>query len=516
MNGAVQDCVDISSIEAGVARFGRGRYGHGVAILDIFAADASLATADETTQEEVLAGRAQFLNAQTAPFQVLVRAEPVDLDGHTRRVQGRVAHLPEPLANVARDYVAFLAALAQQRTLLERHCMVVLPDTTNAASTLWERCVSSLARLRKRQERPPGEQPDSVSAELARRLTARCDLVGRHLARSGLRTQRLDNRELAELLRRCWSADLARVQRLRAELSAYTSVFVSGRQSGRSQSGKPVRSVDTNDDSERAQESDDDSRLFALGRRSLSDLIGPDSFDVRADHIRLDGQYARVLAITGYPRLVTPGWLSVLVETDLPIEVSVHVRPLASADMVRALSLQVARLQSSRLAQLRGERVADPEREIALEDAERLRERLQRGEERLFAVSIYLLLRARTRKDLDGLTRRVEEQLDALLAHSRRALWEQRQGFESCLPTARDALLIARNMDTNALAASLPFVGPSLAMESGMLFGVATQTQAPVILDPFDQSLDNANLVVVAPAGAGKSFTVNSWPFGNW
>ena len=35
-----------------------------------------------------------------------------------------------------------------------------------------------------------------------------------------------------------------------------------------------------------------------------------------------------------------------------------------------------------------------------------------------------------------------------------------------------------------------------------------TQTQAPVILDPFDQSLDNANLVVVAPAGAGKSFTV--------
>jgi hypothetical protein len=293
-----------------------------------------------------------------------------------------------------------------------------------------------------------------------------------------LRIQRLDSRELAELLRRCWSADLARVQRLRAELSAYTSVFVGGRHSGRSQSGKPVRWVDRNDDAETAREPEDDVQLFALGRRSLSDLIGPDSFEVRADHIRLDGQYARVLAITGYPRLVTPGWLSLLVETDLPIEVSVHVRPLASADMVRALSVQVARLQSSRLAQLRGERVADPEREIALEDAEQLRERLQRGEERLFAVSVYLLLRSRTRKDLDGLTRRVEEQLDALLAHSRRALWEQRQGFESCLPTARDALLVARNMDTNALAASLPFVGPSLAMESGMLFGVATQTQA--------------------------------------
>jgi hypothetical protein len=210
-----------------------------------------------------------------------------------------------------------------------------------------------------------------------------------------LRTHRLDSRGIAELLRRCWSPDLARVQRLRDELGAYTSLFVGGRQAVRSAPPTKQTSLDGLDDAEPDPESDDDNRLFAIGRRSLADLIAPDSFEVRADHLRLDGQYARVIAITGYPRLVTPGWLGVLVESDLPIEVSVHVRPLASADMVRALSVQVARLQSSRLAQLRGERVADPEREIALEDAERLRERLQRGEERLFAVSVYLLLRAR-------------------------------------------------------------------------------------------------------------------------
>jgi len=174
--------------------------------------------------------------------------------------------------------------------------------------------------------------------------------------------------------------------------------------------------------------------------------------------------------------------------------------------MVRALGVQIARLQSSRLAAMRGERIADPEREIALEDAERLRERLQRGEERLFAVSLYFLLRAKALGELDELTRRVEEQLDALLAHSRRALWEQERGFRSCLPEARDQLLVPRNLDTSALAATLPFVGPSLAMESGMLVGLARTGQTPVLLDPFDRSLDNANTVVVAPAGAGKSF----------
>src|SRR5205823_12691138 len=155
---------------------------------------------------------------------------------------------------------------------------------------------------------------------------------------------------------------------------------------------------------------------------------------------------------------------------------------------------------------MRGERISDPEREIALEDAERLRERLQRGEARLFAVSLYLLLRSRSLRELDELTRRVEEQLDALLAHSRRALWEQERGFRSCLPEARDQLNVPRNLDTSALAATLPFVGPSLAMESGMLVGLARTSQMPVLPDPFARSLDNANLAVVAPAGAGKSF----------
>jgi len=56
---------------------------------------------------------AQFLNAQTAPFQVLVRAEPVDLDSHVRRARSRAESLAEPLASVARDYATFIETLAR-------------------------------------------------------------------------------------------------------------------------------------------------------------------------------------------------------------------------------------------------------------------------------------------------------------------------------------------------------------------------------------------------------------------
>src|SRR6266581_7303365 len=102
MTAAVQARIDLVALEGGVARFGSGPASHSVAVLDVIGADAALASADDTTQDELLAGRAQFLNAQTAPFQVLVRAERVDLEGHIRRIQDRVRHLGEPLADVAR------------------------------------------------------------------------------------------------------------------------------------------------------------------------------------------------------------------------------------------------------------------------------------------------------------------------------------------------------------------------------------------------------------------------------
>ncbi len=507
MSAALQERLDLLAIEGGVASFGSRRSAHAVALLDVVGAEAALASADDATQEELLAGRAQFLNAQITPFQVLVRAEPVDLEGHVRRVQARATGLPEALRAIALDYVGFLQTLGHQRTLLERHCYLVLPDRRPQIPvvSLWRRLRGLLGRLLRRGARTESieDDPAAISASVARRLQAQTDLVARQLDRSGLRTRRLDSQQIAELLHRCWSPELARIQRLRAELASYTTLVVSSTR--RARSGSP-NSESTTKPPVSFSSADDDERLFALGTRTLADLIAPSGCEFRTDQLRLDGQYARVLVVTAYPRLVTPGWLSLLVETDLPIEVSMHVRPLASADMVRSLGVQIARLQASRLAALRGERIADPEREIALEDAERLRERLQRGEERLFAVSLYILLRAKSSSELDDLSRRVEEQLDALLAQSRRALWEQERGLRSCLPEARDQLVVPRNLDTSALAATLPFVGPSLAMENGMLVGVARTTQTPVVLDPFDRSLDNANLAVIAPAGSGKSF----------
>ncbi len=251
-----------------------------------------------------------------------------------------------------------------------------------------------------------------------------------------------------------------------------------------------------------------DERRFARGTRSLADLVAPAAVEIARDHVRLEYQYARVLAVTGYPRSVGPGWLAPLIEFEHPIELSIHIHPLETASVVKLLSHKLVQLQSSRLVDLRGGRLADPEREVAFEDAERLRDALQRGEERVFSVSVYLLLRAASPRALDDLTRRVESTLDGMLAHSRVAILEQERGFQACLPHARDDLLVYRNLDTSSLVTMFPFSSSTLSMERGVLYGVATRSQTPVIVDPFDSTLENANLAVFAVAGAGKSFFV--------
>src|SRR5947209_18121451 len=241
-----------------------------------------------------------------------------------------------------------------------------------------------------------------------------------------------------------------------------------------------------------------DGRRFAEGTRSVADLIAPAAVEIRRDHLRLDRQLVRTLVITGYPRTVSPGWLSPLIDFEEPIEISLHLYPLETAHMVSTLSHKMVQLHSSRMLAARGGRLPDPEREVAFEDAERLRDALQRGEERIFSVGLYVLLRADSVATLDGLTRKVELTLNSMLAYSRVAYLEQDTGFQSCLPQGADRLLRYRNLDTSSLATMFPFSSSSLTMPRGVLYGIAKHNHSPVIVDPFDESLENANMVIFA------------------
>ncbi|KKT97151.1 MAG: Type IV secretory pathway VirB4 component-like protein, partial [Microgenomates group bacterium GW2011_GWB1_45_17] len=65
---------------------------------------------------------------------------------------------------------------------------------------------------------------------------------------------------------------------------------------------------------------------------------------------------------------------------------------------------------------------------------------------------------------------------------------------------------VTRNMDTTSLATTFPFTSSELSSNEGVLYGLNEHNGSLVIFDRF--SLENANSVVFAKAGAGKSYMV--------
>ena len=247
-------------------------------------------------------------------------------------------------------------------------------------------------------------------------------------------------------------------------------------------------------------------RRFAAGERSTVDLVAPAAIEERRDHLRVDEQLSGVLALSDYPRHVSPNWLGRLIDADEPLDLSLHLEPLDSGDAVRSLTQRLVELQSSRLLDAKGGRIASVEREVAYEDVERLRDALERGDERVFSAGLYLRLHGRSASELERSTARVEGTLGGIMAGARPALYEMLPGLRSCLPAGQDHLGRRRNLDTSSVATMMPFTSSQLAVERGLLYGENVHNRSLVVFDPFGAEQENANKVVFAKSGAGKSY----------
>ena len=232
--------------------------------------------------------------------------------------------------------------------------------------------------------------------------------------------------------------------------------------------------------------------------------FGPDSVEVHPRALRVGDGWCRSFAVTGYPREVGRGWLEPLCAHPGRLDVAVHIEPVPAALAAERLRRQLARLESGRRADAAKGRLADPDVEVAAEDARELAAGLARGEQKLFRVALALTVHAGDEKTLDAECARVRALCASMLLDARPATWRSLQGWVSTLPLGVDALGQRRAFDTDALAASFPFASAELSATTGVLYGTTTSGTGLVSWDRFAQ--DNHNSVILARSGAGKSY----------
>ncbi len=247
-------------------------------------------------------------------------------------------------------------------------------------------------------------------------------------------------------------------------------------------------------------------QAYLAGMTTLRDLIAPSSLEIFANYFRLGTKFGRTLYVYGYPRQVHTGWLSPLINIDEILDISMFIYPVDTQTILKNLTKKVTQLEASLAINSEKGKVRDPALEAAIIDAEQLRDQLQIGAERFFRFGLYVTMYADSLEELRYVQNKVETLFGQQLVFSKVASSQQEQGLQCTAPQLMDQLKIRHNLNTGALSTTFPFTSADLSQEDGILYGINAHNSGLVIFDRF--SLENANMVVFAKSGAGKSFTV--------
>ena len=246
--------------------------------------------------------------------------------------------------------------------------------------------------------------------------------------------------------------------------------------------------------------------IYQQGALNFVDIISPNGLGIDSRDIQLGEKFVRIFYTISYPHFLSDGWFAPIINLDQVLDVSVFIHPIDTSDALRALQKKVAEVQSQISEREARGLVRDPMLDSGYQNMEALRDSLQQAEEKLFDVGLYIAIYADSREELTKLEGDIRGILDAKLVYTKPALFQQEQGFRSCLPVGTDELLVNSKLNSAPLSSLFPFVSFDLTSDRGILYGVNRHNASLVLFDRF--SLENYNSVVFAKSGAGKSYAM--------
>ncbi|MBF05308.1 conjugal transfer protein TraC [bacterium] len=244
--------------------------------------------------------------------------------------------------------------------------------------------------------------------------------------------------------------------------------------------------------------------IYKHGVLELQDVIAPSALQITPRELNLGEKVARTFFVISYPRFLSTGWFSPIINLDKVFDVSIFVHPMETTTVLRKFQKKVAEVESQISIRQQKGLVRDPVLDTAYSDLEYLRDQLQQAQEKMFKIGLYITIYGDTRDEIDKTESEIRSILESRLVYLKPALFQQEPGFKSVLPIAEDALSVHSNLNSSPLSSIFPFVSFDLTSDRGILYGINRHNSSLVLFDRF--SLENYNSVVFAKSGAGKSY----------
>jgi type IV secretory pathway VirB4 component len=460
-----QDHIDIEDIRDDIIIL---KDGSACLILEVTAINFGLFS--EKEQEATIYAYAQLLNSLTFAIQIVINSKRKDITDYIVKLDDRLAQTTSPqIKDNLSKYRDFVRAVVRQGNVLDKSFYISIPFSSlelGISSSLF-----SLGNKKPKLSRPIAEIIDRATLNL---IPKRDHLI-RLLARIGLRARQLTSNELLQLF-----------------FDYYN----------REKLGTKVELPDPNKKTIPNTSNQKDLKTAT----TVQDIIAPQNISIDFDNLKINESYYRSFFCNINRRFVDSNWLSPLINFDHSLNIGMYVYPVESKSTLDDLRRKIAEMEAELSTDMQRGRVADPSTQAKLEDALSLQDQLVKGIERFFQFSLYYTVPAESPSELITASKQVTSTMSSLLVSSTTTALEQAEAFKTTLPTCLDHLMVTRNMDTTSLATTFPFTSSELSSNDGILYGLNEHNGSLIIFDRF--SLENANSVVFAKAGAGKSYTV--------
>jgi len=247
-------------------------------------------------------------------------------------------------------------------------------------------------------------------------------------------------------------------------------------------------------------------KVFQEEAFDVRDIIAPPYIGVLQDHIKLGERFAKSFFVFSYPRYLNTGWFSPIIDLSTPMDISFFVHPVNSELILKKLRKKVTEVSSEILEREEKGLIRDPALETAYRDIETLRDNLMTAQEKMFRFGLYITIYETSEKELKDTELTLRSIFESRLIYIKPALFKQKEGFISCSPYGMDLIQVHTPMDTAPLSTCFPFISFDLSSNEGILYGENRHNNSLVLFDRF--SLENANMVVFAKSGSGKSYAI--------
>jgi len=245
--------------------------------------------------------------------------------------------------------------------------------------------------------------------------------------------------------------------------------------------------------------------IYAATNLDMKDILAPAAIKVTPKDLYVGEKILRTLFVISYPRFLTQDWFTPVVNLDKVYDVSIMIHPVETELALRTFQKKVAEVQSQINERERKGFVRDPVLDVAYQDLEDLRDKLQQAQEKLFDVGIYITIYANDKNELDKVEGELKSILDSRLVYLKPAIFQQVEGYRSVLPLLTDELEVHYKLNSAPLSSIFPFVSFDLTSDKGVLWGINRHNASLVLFDRF--SMPNYNSVTFAVSGSGKSYT---------